>query len=338
MKKSLIFLLFILLTFGLSGSIQAAVTGMCSHCHTMHNSQGGQQVVAFEAFEGYTDANPSLLNTTCVGCHSAEGFTISTTGTPIVWNIGGNFGTDDPLAGGNFSYVTVTNAQGHNVAGIVGQDQTLALIPPGGSALSSQLTCAGVSGCHGDRGNSDQLDAVRTAHHKDDSEGTPGGAAGVGLSYRFLNGISGTEDNDWEQDNVNTSHNEYKGANDFDDTANISSLCSQCHGDFHSTSGVGSGSPWLRHPTNIVLPTMGEYQYYNGGPGGGAAAPYSMIAPVARPDLSAIGVTSEARPGTDIVMCLSCHRVHGSPNFKMIRWDILNDFSIGCGVCHTSKQ
>ncbi|NOZ26181.1 MAG: cytochrome c3 family protein, partial [Nitrospirae bacterium] len=46
--------------------------------------------------------------------------------------------------------------------------------------------------------------------------------------------------------------------------------------------------------------------------------------------------------GTDRVICLSCHRAHGSPYFKMLRWDYrsttLATALSGCNACHTSKN
>jgi len=55
-------------------------------------------------------------------------------------------------------------------------------------------------------------------------------------------------------------------------------------------------------------------------------------------------VSSVVTPGTDRVMCLSCHRAHGSPYLDMLRWDyntmIAADStkSGGCFICHTNKN
>ena len=341
-KKGFVFLLSVFFAIGLYSMSEAKVeSGKCSNCHTMHNSQGGQPMAfqinpAFTGFESEDFPNPSLLVTNCVGCHSSSGTSTIEDGVPIVFNMNPPV---DPLAGGNFCYVRSNNDNGHNVTGITDADTFTTI--PGSTTAYYQLSCAGEFGCHGDRSiGHNALDAIRTAHHKDDSEGIDGSS--VGRSYRFLDGILGTEDRDWEQDNLNTSHNEYKGDIDFSNTTAISSLCEQCHEDFHSITGVGIESPWLRHPTDIVLPSTGEYQYYNGGPGGTAAAPYSMIAPLARPNLATVADTSTINPGTDIVMCLSCHRAHGSPYYKLMRWDYksdtLSEALSGCSICHTSKK
>ena len=70
---------------------------------------------------------------------------------------------------------------------------------------------------------------------------------------------------------------------------------------------------------------------------------YNPVVPVARPSLTA--VSSTVTPGTDMVMCLSCHVPHGSPNDDLLRWDYNGmvaggggDDGTGCFVCHTEKD
>jgi hypothetical protein len=303
----------------------------------MHNSQDDSPMAyklnsTLTGFEPSTTQNKILLISDCIGCHTSITSSTIVDGTPIVFNTDA---MNDPLAGGNFKHVRTDDMFGHNVSGIKAQDTNLGLVPPGGPALSSQLTCAGELGCHGDRNaGNDEYAAMQGSHHEDDTGGITG--ASVGLSYRFLNGILGDEDSDWEQDNTNTSHNEYKGSTD-SATDTISYLCSECHGNFHTWTGgpaeVGTASPWLRHPTDIVLSGAGEYASYIN---------YSMVAPLARPDPGTVPDTTKVTPGTDIVMCLSCHRAHATSYFKVLRWDYKNtDLSTalsGCNVCHTSKN
>ncbi len=154
-------------------------------------------------------------------------------------------------------------------------------------------------------------------------------------------GATGIEDNDWQYTNSSTDHNEYLGLVG-DHTGNaglynlpdtMSGYCCGCHGEFHDQD---DGGVWIRHPSDVVLPsdTDKEYQFYT---------VYDPIAPVSRPDLTAIGDTGVVRPGTDMVMCLSCHRAHGSPNDDILRWDYSamvagGGGSGGCFVCHTTKD
>ncbi|CAD7773786.1 hypothetical protein DMNBHIDG_00815 [Candidatus Methanoperedenaceae archaeon GB37] len=103
--------------------------------------------------------------------------------------------------------------------------------------------------------------AIAGAHHGDDSCLKPGSVdqsaqgADITTSYRWLGGIEGIEDPDWEWTATDgtTDHNQYKGVNgnsSYGDKTTISYLCAQCHGYFHSD--IGS---WTRHPTDIVLPS-----------------------------------------------------------------------------------
>ncbi len=112
-----------------------------------------------------------------------------------------------------------------------------------------------------------------------------------------------------------------------------------CHGDFHALKdpgGVGTSSPWLKHPVDVALPSGGEYAPYT---------TYNTDAPVSRPDLSGYaGPSSVVTPGTDQVMCVSCHRAHGSDQPDMLRWDYDTIISgggannSGCFICHTTKD
>ncbi|HDO25869.1 MAG TPA: hypothetical protein ENG95_04420 [Nitrospirae bacterium] len=336
LNKYILVLLMVSFILFFSNGVNAKVNvGHCADCHTMHNSQNNASV-AYELNTSYTGydtvstPNNYLLKSDCAGCHSSTSTaTIDGNETPIVFNTS-NF--SNPLAGGNFSYVLSDDSMGHNVDFITAPDVQLGLTPPGGSTMSSQLTCAGEYGCHGDRtSGKTNYSGTKGAHHTDDTGGITG--TSIGLSYRFLNGILGTEDNDWEQE-TSVDHNQYKGStSSAADT--ISYLCSRCHGDFHTWTGgaseVGTASPWLRHPTDVDLPATGEFAGYT---------TYNATAPVAQ---TTPGLTTNdtVTPGSDVVMCLSCHRAHSSPYYKILRWDIkgtLSQAMSGCIVCHTSKD
>lgn len=353
--------------------VHANVTGPCGNCHTMHNSQNSLPVARDGTGAGWDGAGkisggslqadplPHLLVSGCVGCHtSTTGETIISIGgsrIPIVFNTGGY--PAKPLAGGNFYYTSLgeaaNNAKGHNVYGIAGQDSQLNTAPGGNPAGCGNNTChntlaalsssdnydrGGCQGCH-----------VFTYHHEDNSV------------YRFLKGhgenpliatltkarkdivaypdyVIGVEDPDWEQETV-SNHNYYKGTNvityvsggnSLTTYQTITAFCSGCHSKFHGpirdSEGMGSSSPWLRHPTDIALPETGEYSDYT---------TYSIEAPVAY-----INPSSPTR-ATAVVMCLSCHRVHGSPYDDILRWDYGTMLAGGtntggCFTCHTLKR
>jgi predicted CXXCH cytochrome family protein len=277
------------------------------------------------------------------------------------------------LAGGNFAYILGTkgsgasDSKGHNVIDIGNIDDTLTA-PPGQwhdhQIRNTNFTCAGARGCHGTRGPSlsSGLRNMGGTHHNN-VDGKLNTANNVYDSYRFLLGVQGLENpgaSRWQNWSA-TDHNEYFGksfplsggscnnchivgpSNIVSPASRtISGFCGTCHGNFHwlddpnsVDGGIGGDtiSPFTRHPTDIVLPNSGEYASYT---------TYSVEAPIARqvvPDNPSNTVT----PGTDVVMCLSCHAAHATDNPDMLRWDYATMIaggggSGGCFTCHTTKN
>lgn len=355
------FLIAAIVVFVLMAGSEARVTGNCVNCHTMHNSQGGAAVntnVAAGAAAEFLLNKGGGTVTTCWGCHAQDASGVQNI-IPL-----GNVPqvllstSATPLAGGNFNYIATVDNQGHNVIDYTANPETtLTGTPPGdqnsNTVTGLTLTCAGTLGCHGNRATAGVALSMKGAHHTIDTAlkfGGPISEAGqgstVGLSYRFLLGVKGGEETNWMGVSPSaTVHNEYKGAisKGIESTISapggntISGLCAECHGTFHGpTAGhitSVTASPWLRHPTDIILPGgTTEYAAYTA---------YNIIAPVARQTIPS-AISSTVTPGTDVIMCLSCHRAHASPNFKMTRWDYksatLATALTGCNVCHTSKN
>lgn len=175
-------------------------------------------------------------------------------------------------------------------------------------------------------------------------------------SYRFIPGLKGAGNtvNRWE--NNAADHNEYYGStaglphscgtchiggtssSDVTTLAvpnnSMSGFCSTCHGLFHS-SGVGNdyvdngvSGAFLRHPSDYTLPGAGtEYANYTA---------YDISAPVARPTVYAS--SNVVTPGTDMVMCLSCHIAHGSEYDYILRFDYKNMYAGGAGLTVAASQ
>lgn len=381
MKKSLITLT-VMLTAAVLVAVfcspaMAKVTGVCSNCHTMHNSQNGRPMVVGGSGAGWdADGNwvgdpqatpiETLLIADCVGCHtSTSNQTIIEAGgsrIPIVYN---TVEPNKPLAGGNFYWVNATgygDAYGHNVYGISDEDELLSEAPGNQQGCGSNGGDGGMErGCHYSLAEIDdqhQAHGGKTgcegchyyvSHH---DSGTPNTATSA---YRFLEGhnpdcyVIGKEDSDWEANPSPTVHNEYKGEPDdfawdgdgfsnLHRSKNMSSYCKGCHSDFHWQTATKTDLTWVRHPSDAVLPIEGEYTAYT---------IYNPVAPVARPDpldVAAPGLVSHGADG-DMVMCLSCHRPHGSPYADLLRWQYTGDggceaqdtSKCGCFVCHTQK-
>ncbi len=378
MKKVLIGFIAIasllLVTYGSS----YAISGACVNCHTMHNSQDGTRMADQDTPYGY------LLRAGCISCHTgATGATNSYT-APIVWHTTAptGQGAAKTLAGGDFYWVADsggnTDSMGHNVNGIAIQDGALGLNPPGwhtgatpdqladgqinaaGATWLTQLNCAGTYGCHGVHNAAGDFPGIKGAHHAN-TGGTSTQANSpttVGGSFRFLGGINGLENSQWNWGETTALHNEYNGTNDtsardqasttYANKRTISYLCAECHGYFHSRiDDTTVGTPWLRHPTDIVLGRGAgtEYSAYNPD----ASNAYSLEAPVARPTVpatsSATVLPNDSSGDTGaIVMCLSCHRAHGSNQADLLRWDYTTMVAAsgtadtGCFTCHTTKN
>ena len=311
----------------------------CSEaCH--QGPEGGELKTEYQGHQG------------CVYCHSSSdssttydlqlGAQHSIT-VPVVYYTG----TQEPttyLAGGNFYLVSGGGAgndpKGHNVEGIAGPDSILTIVPGQQIGGNDQLSISDCLDCHlpflaglpwvpfvQERAGNVLIceDCHTPSHHADDSAVVVDGAGGW---YRFLYEVKGVEDSDWEESVGSDAHNEYQGETIAYQNSVSDKGCA-CHGQYHALrnpGGVGTGSQWFKHPSDITLPSDEDKEYRN-------YTIYSPEAPVARPDLSGYtGPISSVSPGTDQVMCLSCHRVHGSPYAKILRWDFN-----GCIICHTEK-
>jgi len=344
----------------------AMVSGPCSNCHTMHNSQDGEIDID-------SGPNPSLLTNDCVGCHSSSGhstyYEMDGCKVPVVLFTGGE--PTEYLAGGNFYWVKEElggdDTKGHNV--FLNESDELLDEAPG-----SVISC-GTTACHNDLSNpysDDNFDLkgkygcegchINVRHHANDHSNGESGAITAESEgwYRFLSGhkfttlgVEGYEDGTWEaglHDNTDhvgaTNHNEYLGRADTDGGYGFgadggvgnttTAFCTGCHGRFHSEQ-TDANAMWVRHPSDAVIPAEGEYQYVTS---------YDPLSPVARPQVPETS-SGAVTPGTDMVMCLSCHRPHGSPYADMLRWDYSAQISggsedaaagIGCFFCHTTKD
>jgi len=343
-----------------------AVKGLCSDCHTMHNSQEGQLVAFSRDTSGQQVLSEvpfnKLLKTDCVGCHSDSGSeTILTNGltkTPIVLNFSEpayppNGSSSSTLAGGNFHWVAQLGDQyGHNVYGISDQDSRFV-----GTALApgSDITSDPCASCHM------TLATEQTAcngchvprHHASGSSVVTGTDEGW---YRFLGsvmqrtpetnvtseGVTGIEDPNWEVNPSSTLHNTYQGTTSpystFLDTKSVSQKCAGCHGLFHNETLANS--VWIRHPVDVIIPNTEEFS---------GLSSYNPLVPVARQNVNDTDINfSSVTLGSDVVSCISCHRPHGSPYPAMLRWAYRswpgNDPYTGqpavngCAICHTTKD
>jgi hypothetical protein len=366
-QKILFFNLAALSFFLPSVAVAEIADTQCSDCHIASNDH--QEVPA---------GPPWQMD--CISCH-ALGSTeriVTLPGGALVPQVYHYDPTGD-LAGGNFRYIMENiglgptgSRKGHDVIDL---DPGVFYFPPGfkhedNPTYFRELTCAGVNGCHGVR-NQLQLGpggiviprvgmaAMEGVHHANE-DGPLKVADTVANSYRFLMGVKGLEHTyapDRWQNVTPAIHNEYYGEpprpGDYDLCAtchvistratldsyitaprkSMSGFCATCHSNFHADSaGVMT---FFRHPSDFVIPNEGEYAEY---------LFYELTAPVARPFVYE-EPSVLVHPGSDLVMCLSCHVAHASPYDGMLRFDYRKMVAgnagtaagTGCFACHTSK-
>lgn len=344
MKKVLVVCLICMFSLALVG-YAAAITGPCSGCHTMHNSQNGST----EQLDGSANAQPHLLKGSCLVCHGITGTPAS--GAPNVFGAAVN----TELAGGTFNdAAAVANVQTkrHDVSDIVNfaayypsldTNFTDSNTTPGmGSAgrtttTPTNLTCAGTTGCHGDPGLAGSDNAIKGSHH--------GSPAVVG--YRFLRTqaggvITGKGSVDWELATTlgDGNHNVYSSATG----VGISALCADCHGGFHGSietdSDVGDNVNWIRHPVETVVSGVTGYVEASFSITNWSSSPvgYETIS-----NLYSTATTNMVKASAEVI-CVSCHRAHGSEYADILRFNygaqVAGGGSVttGCLNCHMSQR
>lgn len=272
--------------------------GACNGCHLMHEGN-----VAFNGQLLQADSASDL----CLMCHAE--------------NYGAVLGPD-PIApppekgGGNFAYLFEDNlndatdglispilgeAAGHSIVAI-GQGLTADVryaVSPGGNFPSAKLGC---TSCHDPHGNGyfRMLNGLGVVQDGVATFTRPAPLAhGIGIN-------TGTESS--------ASHTAY--------VSGMSSWCANCHGNrYHKENSGGSG---FKHPVqrSVGSDVTRQYNRYNGdaSPTGGVQA--TAYIPEVPFEDSNMTTTSTLGPSpSSKIMCLSCHRAHGSSAPSALRWD-----------------
>ena len=330
MKKMLLSLMIcmgIAALVAFSSPASAAVSGQCSNCHTMHNSQGGTAMAT-------GGPHPTLLTNNCLGCHTTDGSDPYVSGYPYVSSSTDGFSDDKCLAGGFFPSTMGTSNNGDDHHGIGNKNTPAGYENEGfdytGDEGGSGLACAGDNGCHGKSGTENDMDAIAGGHHSP-------------TAYRILYDASDEAVSDCD------------GADDYEagiiagttttvtygTTANlynaggtgvtINDLCAKCHGNFHGTDDTQSDGAWIRHPTENAIPS--DWDIYSG--------------TITASDIKNNPVGYEGGSESDAnkrVMCISCHRAHGTENDDLLRWAYSTQsagsttVTYGCLGCHNKQR
>ncbi|MDD3620331.1 MAG: cytochrome c3 family protein [Desulfobulbaceae bacterium] len=360
---------------------QAQMESRCDNCHTMHNSQANQPMglgpyevlLRMDCVACHTGTNTGQPGATPYVFEAGAGEPMYPEGSAGT--------TGNTLAGGNFYWVAQgMDHAGHNVEGIalLGSNSPPGAGPDNPLEGVSQIRCAGTYGCHGNLGEEVPIRAMRHTHHYNDKSAWKNGLTPAG-SYRFLLGVQGFGALDYEYRPTSSSHNKYWGKDRSDesdpadnpednDGGTISAHCARCHENFHDgpnslaptagqVPGGGTGinpgtGVWVRHPVDYDMTKANrgvylssEYINYNYPNHIGGEPEYSVIAPLAVSGehnrnttvQSAIFVTDDDA----IIMCLTCHRAHGTPYASALRWNYRGWPAAGfdgCSICHSTKD
>lgn len=275
----------------------------CNGCHTMHNSEDGQ-LVDPDSPNGNAwllrDGTPSDV---CLGCHATSRGAVFATdpNNPATQRGAGNFifllddnlndghgGATDPISGDAAGHNL--DAPGHGLA----PDGTLTS-SPGGTFPAGVMGC---SSCHDPHGTAD----FRLLY---------GAGRLVQDFYTFLNPAPTAEGLSlFGAGEANDNHTAYQDG--------MSAWCGNCHGNFHDNNTQ------LIHPSGQTLggTIATTYALYNGSSsitGGTPATSYLAAVPF---EDAANTTTSTAAPtATSKVVCVTCHRAHGSSAPDAGRWD-----------------
>jgi hypothetical protein len=329
-KKKRVFIIAVLIWLGTGTGALAFHSGgaaPCDGCHSMHGT-------------GIIRSGPWLMKGTdpssiCLNCHSGVGAPNS----PNVASPDGSAKTP----GGDFYWLNKDFAwldgnspgerHGHNIRamdyGYI--EDTSNAQAPGGTYLSSNLGC---NSCHDPHGK------VRGTHGPVVDSGSYGGSPPSGTifgNYRLLgdagynggnqaNGYSFTNDAPVAAQNPlsmfgesDTSHVDYGSG--------MSAWCANCHNEIMNSEHTSTGG--FDHPVNEVLASeyINRYNTYlkTGDLSGIRDTAYLQFVPFERgvADASVLNPTSTLGPDTSSrIMCLTCHRAHGSAFIYGGRWDL----------------
>jgi len=274
----------------------------CAGCHTMHNSQNGDEIVPGGA-GGYLLRNIDG-GSTCLNCHANYGQRTAD---------GSGYG-----GAGDFYWITKTfswsahgstrsskgDSHGHNVfARDFGLDQVdgeLGNLAPGGT-YNHELSCAS---CHDPHGNDNYL--LLRGNESHDGANFPAAPVAKDVGRRTT-GSNGVRDDN---------HPAYGSG--------MSAWCAGCHTTF--INGLASRMhPADRQMSSEIIETYNSYVVQEATPhGGDITNAYLELVPfqTGATSTDSLDTTSTMGPtGGAEVACITCHRAHATAFEDAMRWD-----------------
>ncbi len=293
-------------------------TLVCSQCHTMHGTQGGQSLIyggADEQYKGLIRA--ATIDQLCRTCHEANDLGMSNPTPPDIWN---NTLGYTPSAGDFAHNNEIVETNRHSI----GQTN---LTPPGGSYNVAYFHC---EECHDQHGNKNYRnlklrpggvgsDLIVT--YVLDGDGSKTCSDGVTTEPCDVN--IDTISNPLPQSNLTKfqrSNVTFRKASG--DTNGVAAWCGGCHTDFHGAGGASNmggtvsgdidgtaSSYWIRHPVrdvNINEASSNMHVDRNNWAGLSSAVRVRAVDPD--------GVAPTSGNADEYPFCLTCHYAHGGGN------------------------
>ncbi len=306
---------------------QTTETLICSQCHTIHGSQGGQSMIYGGAATVYRALlrAPTIVQL-CRTCHEANSLGMGSgpySGLPTPPDIWNNTQSYTPSAGDFAHNNTVNEANRHSI------DQS-ALSPPG-SNPSFQIYYFSCESCHDQHGNNNYRNLKKRPGNMTSDINVSYVLDGNGTSDACSDGTVGTAC-DVNLDTVNNALPQanltkfQRGNVRFNKTATstsgIARWCGGCHTDFHGSPGDSNmggapgngddntGSPWLRHPVRDVSIDRANTNLHADKSNWVNNVTAGIRIRAVNPDNAEPNITTaDEQP-----FCLTCHYAHGGGN------------------------
>ncbi|MDY0185868.1 MAG: hypothetical protein RBR43_08330 [Desulfuromonadaceae bacterium] len=323
MKKTISIATAMMFSLCLTGAAFAFHDGGVAHCDGCHSMHGG-------ATSGPALQKGSDASSTCLNCHNgANGYKVSSADGSNK-NEGGDFHwTKD----NGYTYVVRGNTKtfdynkaGHNMLAAdfgMTNDANLTMAP-GGSFPAAGFSC---TGCHDPHGQA--------------NGGTVGGALPISVSGSYgAVPAPGTQAGNYRilYDSAKIGFSEdapiarASGSNgaSVQYGSGMSGWCANCHVGFYATTSSGG-----MHPVDRAVQTTYNSYVATGNFTGTIANAYDPLVPIERgvttassdlPDPTDQATAGVGVDGSSKVMCLSCHRAHGSAFGNALRGDMSEAF------------
>lgn len=291
-------------------------TLVCSQCHTMHGTQGGQSMI----YGGSPVVNKALIRAAtivqlCRTCHENNSLSMSSPTPPDIWNNTLGY----TASGGDFADRGEINEQ--NRHSVDSNDVT-----PPGSDPPITISYFNCENCHDQHGNKN----YRNLKYR------PGNASSdITVSYVLdpngsktcSDGVA-TEPCDVSDDTVSNplgqanltkfqrSNVSFRRVSS--DTSGIAAWCGSCHTKFHGVGGASNmggstsgdtGNPWVRHPVRDVNINEANSNLH-ADRSNWAGVSSSVRVRAVNPD----GAAPTSGNADEQPFCLTCHYAHGGGN------------------------